>query len=283
MTEKVGYIKNPLTIIAIFAGIAEVSGTIVLPFVNAVNQSIFIWFLILFPTLLVVVFFLTLNMNNKVLYAPSDYKNEENYLKIFKYDVSSQRNIEIEVNSKDTYKYLLNQIQQNNEVLNSKILGIEKLIVGTINKEEKIDSKLLDIIMSAPFKNQIMKFENVDNFIKMMKEKGYEIEIYDSKLEGMPQFEENKSIWLGANIPLSIAKEMIKESKKYFPHLQYIYITGDKKETAPSYVNDTLFIGGATITAKKYGLQPMSHNDFIMLERQTTIQEYHSFIRNFYQ
>lgn len=43
MTEKIGLIKNPLTVIAIFAGIAEVSGTVVLPFISANNQLTFIF------------------------------------------------------------------------------------------------------------------------------------------------------------------------------------------------------------------------------------------------
>lgn len=34
------------------------------------------WFVMLFPTLLVVLFFLTLNFNHTVLYAPGDYSNE---------------------------------------------------------------------------------------------------------------------------------------------------------------------------------------------------------------
>ncbi|WLE96850.1 MAG: hypothetical protein QTN59_19500 [Candidatus Electrothrix communis] len=79
MTEKVGTIKNPLTIIAIFAAISEISGTIVLPFINAEHQGLYIWFLMIFPIILVVTFFLTLNFNHKVLYAPSDYKDEENF------------------------------------------------------------------------------------------------------------------------------------------------------------------------------------------------------------
>ncbi len=79
--EKIGPIKNPLTIIAIFAAIAEISGTIVLPFIVPENQSIYVWFLIVFPILLIVLFFLTLNFNHKVLYAPSDYQNEDNFLR----------------------------------------------------------------------------------------------------------------------------------------------------------------------------------------------------------
>lgn len=80
MIEKVGPIKNPLTIIAIFAAIAEISGTIVLPFIDQSNQSLYVWFLMVFPILLILLFFLTLNFNHKVLYAPSDYRNEDNFL-----------------------------------------------------------------------------------------------------------------------------------------------------------------------------------------------------------
>lgn len=83
MVEKIGHIKNPLTVIAIFAAIAEISGTTVLPFIESENQEIYIWFLMLFPVFLVGIFFLTLNFNHKVLYAPSDYKNEDNFLKSF--------------------------------------------------------------------------------------------------------------------------------------------------------------------------------------------------------
>ncbi|MBF6058013.1 hypothetical protein [Thiomicrorhabdus heinhorstiae] len=83
MVEKIGHIKNPLTVIAIFAAIAEISGTTVLPFIESDNQGIYIWFLMLFPVFLVGIFFLTLNFNHKVLYAPSDYKNEDNFLKSF--------------------------------------------------------------------------------------------------------------------------------------------------------------------------------------------------------
>lgn len=81
MVEKIGHIKNPLTVIAMFAAIAEISGTTVLPFIESDNQSIYIWFLMIFPMFLVGIFFITLNFNHKVLYAPSDYKNEDNFLK----------------------------------------------------------------------------------------------------------------------------------------------------------------------------------------------------------
>ena len=83
MIEKIRKISNPLTIIAIFAGLAEISGTVVLPFLEGDSQAIYLWFLMLFPVLLVVLFFITLNFNYKVLYAPSDFQDEDNFLKLF--------------------------------------------------------------------------------------------------------------------------------------------------------------------------------------------------------
>lgn len=73
-------IKNPLTIIGLFAGIAEIAGTTVLPLVSENVQNIFIWYVMGFPVLLVILFFITLNFNPKVLYSPSDFTDEKNFM-----------------------------------------------------------------------------------------------------------------------------------------------------------------------------------------------------------
>lgn len=73
-------ISNPLTIVGIFAGIAEVAGTTVISFLPNELQIIFIWFVMVFPVLLVLLFFITWNFNPTVLYFPSDYQNEDNFL-----------------------------------------------------------------------------------------------------------------------------------------------------------------------------------------------------------
>jgi hypothetical protein len=96
VAEKVGMIKNPLTIIAIFAGIAELSGTIVLPLLKDNIQFIFVWFVMFFPVGLVVLFFFVLIFRNNVLYAPSDYKNEENFVMLQRPSISPANPKEIE-------------------------------------------------------------------------------------------------------------------------------------------------------------------------------------------
>lgn len=78
--NKIGHVKNPLTVVAIFAGLTEVSGTAILPLIAAKNQANYMWFLMIFPILLVVIFFWTLNNNHQVLYAPSDYRDDQSFL-----------------------------------------------------------------------------------------------------------------------------------------------------------------------------------------------------------
>ena len=96
MIEKIKGVRNPLTIIAIFAGLAEISGTGILPFIAEVNQAIYIWFLMIFPVVLVVLFFLTLNFNPKVLYSPSDFRDESNYMRIFQPSSAAQKLLKIQ-------------------------------------------------------------------------------------------------------------------------------------------------------------------------------------------
>lgn len=80
MTEKIKRINNPLTIIAIFAALAEVNATVAIGLIEPELQNIFIWFVMGFPSLLVILFFCTLNFNTKVMYSPSDYKDDKTFL-----------------------------------------------------------------------------------------------------------------------------------------------------------------------------------------------------------
>lgn len=74
-------ITNPMTIIGIFALISETSAAVSLPFLDNTEREIYIWFLISFPFYLLLLFFITLNFNYLSLYAPSDFDNDDHFLK----------------------------------------------------------------------------------------------------------------------------------------------------------------------------------------------------------
>lgn len=80
--SAINHIKNPLTIVGIFAGLVEVSANLVLPFLNDKNQETYIWFLMIFPSGLVLIFFALLHWNHGALYAPSDFQDESNFVHV---------------------------------------------------------------------------------------------------------------------------------------------------------------------------------------------------------
>ena len=80
MAKRSAFIRNPLTVVGVFAGVAEVSGVWVLPKLSYELQSTFIWFVMVFPALLVVLFFVTLNFNPRCLYAPSDFRDDAAFM-----------------------------------------------------------------------------------------------------------------------------------------------------------------------------------------------------------
>lgn len=75
-------VSNPLTIIAIFAGLAETFATAVLLVLPEKVQMIFIWYVMLFPVILVLAFFGVLYRKPTVFYAPSDYPNPSDFLRV---------------------------------------------------------------------------------------------------------------------------------------------------------------------------------------------------------
>jgi hypothetical protein len=68
--KSLSHLVNPISIVAVFAALCEASATTVLPHLDEGSRQIYIWFLIAFPSTLVVLFFLTLNFNSQVLYGP---------------------------------------------------------------------------------------------------------------------------------------------------------------------------------------------------------------------
>lgn len=127
MIEKITKINNPLTIIAIFAGLAEVAGTVALGFLAGETQQIFIWFVMLFPAVLVLLFFLTLNFNAKVLYAPSDFKDEKNFLNTLGVSKNLEK-IQKELKSaeKEIVSRVLSEIKNENDIEKTKLSAIVK-------------------------------------------------------------------------------------------------------------------------------------------------------------
>lgn len=274
MTNKLGTIKNPLTIIAIFAGIAEVSGTAILPLISDQNQLIFIYFLISFPLLLIVLFFITLNFNNKVLYAPSDYRDESNYISVNKYDPSNQKTIVFEVPEQKALDEEVKNLKEKREVLQSRLQVLRNKIEG----EQRKKSKEPEYIETYGIEFMVSNFPNVEKFVKNMEIKNIIFEVFESfgRTGKIASPEDHRAIWLGEDVSLEAAKFSILKAKEYFPHLKYIWVSN----TDNNGENKRIYIGGATSSAiDKFKLQPISEDNFNKIQSFTSKIELHKFIK----
>lgn len=149
MLEKIGHIKNPLTVIAMFAGIAEVSGTIVLPFIDLSIQEQYVTFLMGFPCLLVALFFITLWCKHFVLYAPSDFKEDKNFMDAhFKRGSSYLPVSDVEIYTQDLATSSIDQ-ETKDFTGNYEACDAEEAVVGEPQKEKSQKSDEINIIVES--------------------------------------------------------------------------------------------------------------------------------------
>ncbi len=145
MLEKIKKISNPLTIIAIFAGLAEVVSTAALIAVSIEVQVILVWFVMLFPLFLAVLFFVTLNFNPQVLYAPSDFQNEENFLNVLR----NKKSLEV-------------SFSKLNEELESSTDKILETIISRFGQEAKTQRKSLRQLIDNQIKELKTSIEKTE-------------------------------------------------------------------------------------------------------------------------
>jgi len=182
MVENIGTIKNPLTIIAMFAGIAEISGTVVLPFISPENQAIYIWFLMIFPFLLIIVFFLTLNFNHRVLYAPSDYKDEDNFIKSLQKATSIEKVLKLNEEVKEIETSEPEEIVDSDNNTENKI-SYKNLVKRSTHATYMLAEELTFEKLSKEFSSEIQREIKLGNngnryiFDGLVKEKGNTIAI----------------------------------------------------------------------------------------------------------
>lgn len=210
MQTKVATIKNPLTVIAIFAGTAEISGTAVLPLLGANSQEIYLWFLMLFPFALITLFFITLNWNHKVLYAPSDFQDEDNFVNILKKQSYIETLESIQENINETNP-LESEVEENivNEEKTNKFSTEEKFSITTKDERLERDKITQDIV-----RKQMEEYKIAEKLVLEKLERELDVTIEnDMKMEiGNSNFRFDGIIHKGASLTAIEVKYMRKRN-----------------------------------------------------------------------
>lgn len=139
-------ISNPLTIIAVFSGLAEAFATVALIQTPPEIQNIFVFFVMFFPTLLVLLFFGVLIFKNEALYAPGDFENQEHYLEVnqIREVISSDIVKDLSSTNNDDIKFTEQQIEYVKNRIND---SIEKS--DPVSRRNQIEEFLSDRVATV--------------------------------------------------------------------------------------------------------------------------------------
>ncbi len=301
MKDTLNILKNPIGVIGLFLVLVEGIASIVViqSSLNETLNLILVLFIVLFPVLVLGVFYLLVTKHHSKLYSPSDYKDEQNFVRT--YNSSTQSNELIAENLLDAtpisesmpngiseqdvafIKDALDGIVSMQRELFTQVKRPESL--AALNEaEEMIVAKLDSYAIKKQqqlYKVEISLIKGCHSLAMELSNRNYDASIYTTfnEEEKYGKRSEHASIWLGSEIPVEMAIEVIKLSRITFPHLCYIELSG--REGAPEYVDYEIFIGGATKTAQRRNLKALSPEDFAHLYTLKTQDELHNFISTF--
>jgi hypothetical protein len=111
----------------------------------------------LFPLLLIIFFFITLNWNHKVLYAPSDFSNEDNFVNILKKPTIQETLSDIESNLEEEdnkNSVISNESDETKTSKSKKQIGTTKeereqqtVIIRDIQRERMREAQMAELLV----------------------------------------------------------------------------------------------------------------------------------------
>lgn len=179
--KSFGKVSNPLTIIAIFASITEVAGSVV---VATNDNPILVWFFVLFPTLLVIGTFWVLIKKKDAFFFPSDFQSDESYLSLFsrtkEISTSELSRIYDELNEVNDPSNLENDIRNLKESVNESLMRIEELTKprSFVNKATEIKgNKFIEIELQVLIKEALSRLgtANLGELSRMIPSRGVHV------------------------------------------------------------------------------------------------------------
>lgn len=302
MKDTLSLLKNPIGVIGLFLVLVEAIASMVViqSSLNDMLNLILVLFIVIFPILVLGVFYLLVTKHHNKLYSPSDYKDEKNFVKTYNSatqsdelvaeslieDMPKPENMHSGMSEQDVsfVKDTLNSVLSMQKELFVQVKG-ESSLEAINDAEEKINATLDSYVIKKrekTYKVEISLIKGCHSLASELSDRNYDASIYTffNEEEKYGKRSDHACIWLGSKIPVEMAIEVIKLSKITFSHLCYIELSG-LDNFAPDYVNYEIFIGGATSTARERNLKPLTVEDFNYLYTLKTQDELHNFVNSF--
>lgn len=294
--DKNNSFKNPLGIIGVFLVLIEAIASLVIvkSHLNDFQNNVLVFFIVLFPCLVLGAFFLLVTRHHEKLYSPGDYKDERNFVNTYNPLTQKEERRSLSAAPEAPPSVTEADLQPLKDAL-AEVLELQKKMVlnpgsPPLSEDEThtfistADGLISEMEDDTNFEVHISPMPGSDRLARILTQKGYQASIYRAPSDGSPlnaSLFEHTAIWVGDQVPVDTVVQVIQIAKKTYPHLTYLFLNDDSR-FVPSYVRYQLFIGGATSTAKDRRLKPLSSGDFEKLYRIAKQEDLHAFIRSFY-
>lgn len=143
---------------------------------------------------------------------------------------------------------------------------------------------------TSSIKNVLVSIVNAvgsQEIVETLKNKGYNAETYSQKNKSEEEEELasikgcQEGIWIGKRVAPDVAIPAIKSALNIWPDLKYIHIPSDSNDP-PDFVNDQIFIGGASSTPISLGTKEWRLSELNALNPKMDIKDFHALIREKY-
>jgi phosphate/sulfate permease len=155
--------KNPLSIIALFISLIYGFACLVLGSSNTVldkqQKWPIVWFIVIFPLIVLIAFLYLVVRHHKKLYGPRDYKEDASFLKSL--DIEDQKKRlkqEVELSDENDFNQDLESSSRDTEELQDE-KSRNSLVNKPMNKEVKYNQKMLDYFLAEELALRGLEFE----------------------------------------------------------------------------------------------------------------------------
>jgi hypothetical protein len=141
---------NPLGIIALaFVFVYSISGWLVIhETLSSPERLILVWFVVIFPILVLIMFYLLVSKHHEKLYAPSDFSDQSHFVKITQ-KLNNLENItstiQEEINNQPLYRYT--KLVESGKILVLQIFKSEPINLNNYAEQRGFDIK--EVIQQA--------------------------------------------------------------------------------------------------------------------------------------
>jgi hypothetical protein len=161
--------------------------------------------------------------------------------------------------------------------------SVSHLQAGASQAFERDIKRLVRARELSKFPIEVVPMDEAPELVLELRNLGYDATIDELQVRGQFHSEGQGAILVGRNIPSAIAIAAIKVGRRHLPRLRYVRLSGDERFRVPASAHSLLFLGASSSSAREFGCQEWSDDDFAALDERMDDAAFRAEIRSHYR